>query len=184
MDYAVAAPRNWFGLPEAERAARSKLTQDTCVIDGAEYYVRGCVEIPLSDSSEPFVWGVWVSVSRESYRYILDRWDSPIPQDEPPRFGWLNTWISGYPEPHEIRCHVFLRSGNLRPRVVLQSTDIRLRSSNIAGSLWTASRRSLPVQATGSRIFATARSRRYRTPSSVDRRRQPQSLLAADWRAM
>ena len=126
MDYGSTAPRNWFGLSEAERLTRAKLTDDTCVIDETEHYVRGCVEIPVSDTSESLVWGVWVSVSPESFRYILERWNSSISEDEPPRFGWLCTWIKGYPEPREIRCHVFLRSGNTRPRIVLQPTDYPL----------------------------------------------------------
>jgi hypothetical protein len=72
------------------------------------------------------IWGIWVSVSEESFRHILALWDSPIPDDEPPRFGWLCSWIDGYPEPHDIRCHVFLRSGNLRPRIILEPTDYPL----------------------------------------------------------
>ena len=52
MDYGFAAPRNWFGLPETERAVRAKLTADICTIDDTEHYVRGCLEIPVSDSSE------------------------------------------------------------------------------------------------------------------------------------
>jgi hypothetical protein len=126
MDYAFSAPHNWFALPEAERASRAKLSADLCMIDGVQYYVRGCVEIPVSDSLETFVWGVWVSVSEQSFRYILDRWTSPISPDEPPRFGWLNNWITGYPEPREIKCQVFLRSNNQRPRIVLEPTDYPL----------------------------------------------------------
>jgi hypothetical protein len=126
MDYAFVAPRNWFGLTEAERASRAQLGSDLCTIDGREHYVRGCLEIPVIDSSESFVWGVWVSVSEESLRYILSKWQAQIPEDEPPRSGWLSSWISGYPEPSEIRCHVFIRSGNLRPRIVLQPTDYPL----------------------------------------------------------
>jgi hypothetical protein len=126
MDYAFAAPRNWFGLTEAERTTRARLTDDICTIDENEHYVRGCLEIPVADSSEDLIWGVWVSVSEESLRYILSEWNAQIAEDEPPRFGWLSTWISGYPEPHEIRCHVFIRSGNLRPLIVLQPTDYPL----------------------------------------------------------
>ena len=126
MAYGITAPRNWFGLPEAERHSRARLTEDTCTIDDTEHYIRGCLEIPVSDSAEDLVLGVWVSVSEESLQYILDRWTADIPEDEPPRFGWLSTWLGGYPEPHEIRCHVFLRSGTLRPRIVLQPTDYPL----------------------------------------------------------
>jgi hypothetical protein len=126
MSYAAAAPYNWFSVPEAERAARTELSDDICIIDKSERYIRGCVEIPVIDGSEIFVWGVWVSVSEESLRYILDHWESEIPPDEPPRFGWLSTWIQGYPDPQDIKCHVFLRSGNLRPRIVLEPTDYLL----------------------------------------------------------
>jgi hypothetical protein len=133
MDYSVAAPRNWFGLPEAERSARARLTDDVCIIDGREYYIRGCLEVPVSDISEYFIWGVWVSVSLESFRYIHDRWDAVIAEDEPPRFGWLSTWLQGYPEPEEIRCHVFLRSGNLRPRIVLEPTGYPLAAEQHGG---------------------------------------------------
>jgi hypothetical protein len=126
MDYATMAPANWFGLPEAERATRAKLDSDLCVIDGKEFYVRGCVEVPVLDRTEIFVLGVWVSVSEESFRYVLDHWDTPIADDEPPRFGWLCNWLMGYPEPKEIRCNLHLRSGNLRPRIVLEPTDYPL----------------------------------------------------------
>jgi hypothetical protein len=105
---------------------RAKLSEDVCMIDGKEFYVRGCLEIPVSDSSEILVLGVWVSVSEDSFRYIHSKWDAEIGEDEPPRFGWLCNWINGYPEPDEIACAVFIRSGNLRPRIVLEPTDYPL----------------------------------------------------------
>jgi hypothetical protein len=126
MSYGFSAPRNWFGLPEAERDTRAELGDDICIIDRSERYVRGCVEIPVFGSSEGMIWGVWVSVSEESLRYILARWNSPIAPDEPPRFGWLSTWIKGYPEPNEIQCDIFLRSDSLRPRIVLRPSEYPL----------------------------------------------------------
>ena len=120
MNYAFAVPANWFALSEAERVnTRSKLDANLCVIDRKEYYVRGCLEIPVSDSPEIFVWGVWVSVSEASFRNVLDHWTSPIDPDEPPRFGWLCNWIRGYPEPR-------LSSWSRQ--------NTRWRSSNIGGS--------------------------------------------------
>jgi hypothetical protein len=54
------------------------------------------------------------------------QWSSPIASDESPRFGWLGTWINGYPEPSEVRCNIFLRFGNLRPRIVLRPIEYPL----------------------------------------------------------
>ena len=126
MDYAAMAPANWFALPEAERASRAKLNSDVCIIDGEEFYIRGCIEIPVIDHPETLVHGVWVSISKESFLYFDELWDSPAPDDEPPRFGWLCNWLQGYPEPREIRCHVFRRSPPIRPRIVLEPTDYPL----------------------------------------------------------
>lgn len=126
MAYGPHPPDNWFAIPEAERDLLSFLTDDVCVIYDAEYYIRGCLEIPVTGSTQHFEWGVWVSVSRDSLIHMLDRWTAEIAEDEPPRFGWLTTWIKGYPEPHEIRCHVVLRSGALRPLIQLEPTDYPL----------------------------------------------------------
>ena len=126
MDYAIAAPRNWFGLSESERATRAKLTDDLCTIDGVEHYVRGCLEVPVLNTSETLVWGVWASISEKSLARILALWNVPVIENEPPCFGWLSTWIRGYPEPKEIKCHVHMRSGNLRPAIVLELTEYPL----------------------------------------------------------
>jgi hypothetical protein len=126
MNYSVAAPRNWFGLTEEERTSRTKLSDDVCIIDDCEYYIHGCLEIPVLDNSENLIFGVWVSVSKESLLYFMDQWDARIVEDDPPRFGWLSTWVKGYPEPHEIQCYIFLRSNNLRPSIVLQPTEYPL----------------------------------------------------------
>ncbi len=133
MHYAVKAPRNWFGLPEAERETRAELSDDLCMIDGSEHYVRGCLEVPVLDSPELFVWGVWVSISEASVKRILELWDAAVVENEPPRFGWLSTRITGYPEPIEIRCRVHIRAGNLRPRIELEPTDYKLAIEQRSG---------------------------------------------------
>jgi hypothetical protein len=87
-------------------------------------FTSGAVsKTPVLDNPEILVLGVLVSVSEYSFLYIHSKWDAEIGDDEPPRFGWLCNWIKGYPEPGEIACHVYIRSGNLRPRIVLEPTD-------------------------------------------------------------
>lgn len=119
-DCALRAPTNWFGIPERERDARAKLSDDFCIIDGSEYYVRGCLEVPVHDSVEPLVWGVWVSISKRSLERVIELWGASSVPNEPPLFGWLCNWINGYPEPVGIRCHVYIRPDRLRPRIELE----------------------------------------------------------------
>ena len=133
MSYAAEGPDNWYALSGPDRAARTSLGSDLCVIDQREFYVRGCVEVPVADCANPFVWNLWVSVSQESFGYIGDRLGSLAEDDRSPRFGWLCTSIRGYPTPLEIRCHVFLRAGNLLPRIVLEPTDYPLAAEQHAG---------------------------------------------------
>jgi len=126
MDLGISAPQNWLALSEAERQTRGKIDPDLCIIDNREFYVRGCLEIPVIGSDQPFVWGVWISVSKASWDRILELWQADDVSDEPPRFGWLSNWISGYPEPREIKCNLHIRPGNLRPAVELQLSDYPL----------------------------------------------------------
>ena len=65
--YDTDAPAYWYGLPPEEREERAELTSDQCVIDGQHFFLRGNLEIPILDSQEKLVWGVWVSVSEESF---------------------------------------------------------------------------------------------------------------------
>ncbi len=62
-----AFPIQYMDIPAAQRKRRVRLEADTCVIDDRRFFVRGCLEIPVRRSRTPFVWGVWVSVSRTSF---------------------------------------------------------------------------------------------------------------------
>jgi len=122
LDIAFKAPDYWFQMPEAEREQRGKLGPDACVIE-EDLFVRGCLEIPIIDRDEHFVWGVWVSVSRDSFKRILELWTAEDLDDEPPKFGWLSNSISRYPETLNLKTNLFLRNRNTRPFIELEPTD-------------------------------------------------------------
>jgi hypothetical protein len=63
LAFGAEAPLYYYFIPEAERSARCKLTTNTCIVDGEHFFVRGSLEIPVHDADEPFIWGVWVSLS-------------------------------------------------------------------------------------------------------------------------
>ena len=65
-------PIYYTAVPEEERAARCVLTSDMCMIDGEDFFVRGCIEIPVHGQDESFSWGVWTTLSEKSFREYED----------------------------------------------------------------------------------------------------------------
>ena len=123
MSFAPLAPDPWLAVPEAERDRRGKIDSDLCVIDQQHFFVRGCLEIPVRDCPDPFVWGVWVSVSETSFKRILELWDVNTREQDQPFFGWLCNNISIYPETFGLKTHVHLRNNGVRPFIQLEPTD-------------------------------------------------------------
>jgi hypothetical protein len=54
-------------VPVAERPQRVQLRPDDCVIDGQQFFLRACIEIPVHGEVLPFIWGVWAEVSEADY---------------------------------------------------------------------------------------------------------------------
>src|SRR5215216_126664 len=79
-------------LPEEN--VRIYLSSDQCVM-GNWFFIRGCLEIPIIDTGEAFVWGVWVLISRETFDRTLKLWENPEREFERPDFGWLASRIPG-----------------------------------------------------------------------------------------
>jgi hypothetical protein len=123
LDFACKAPDHWFEIPESERQGRGKLDSDLCMIDRKDTFVRGCLEIPIVGQDDCFVWGVWVSVSRESFERVLELWNAPVIENEEPKFGWLCNNISLYPPTLNLKTNLHLRGGGTRPTIELEPTD-------------------------------------------------------------
>lgn len=93
------------------------------MVDGEFFFVRGEIELPIHDWNESFLWGAWVSLSAASFQ----KWsDSSLMTQRAhigPFFGWLNTWLPGYPDSENLKTSVHLRDNGLRPLIELEPTD-------------------------------------------------------------
>lgn len=123
LDIACDAPDHWYQIPESEREHRAKRDNDVCIIDRKDIFVRGVIEIPIIGKDDRFRWGVWVSVSDESFDRIVELWDAPVIENEPPKPGLLCNNISEYPPTLNLKTYLHLRGGNLRPSIELELTD-------------------------------------------------------------
>ena len=121
--FATEAPVYYYSIPEDDRATRCDLTSDTCVVDGEFFFIRGCVEIPVAGADEPFVWGVWVSLSKTSFTEYLANWDTPVRSDLGPYFGWLSVNFPVYPFTESLKTSVQPRDNGIRPLIELDETD-------------------------------------------------------------
>ena len=123
MDFGANAPVAYDSIPMSEREARCELTPDFCKIDDKEFYIRGCLEIPVVDGPRPFVWGVWASLSEKSYKRMGEIWQTPGRESAPPFFGWLFTSLPLYPDTLLLKTHVHTRPVGQRPFIELEPTD-------------------------------------------------------------
>ncbi|MEU8276371.1 DUF2199 domain-containing protein [Microbispora bryophytorum] len=121
LSYHMPAPAHWS--PEMTGAPDSALSSDQCVIEGEHFFVHGLIEIPVIDTAETFTWGVWVSLSRDSFARMGRLWETPGRESEPPYFGWLSSELPVYePTTLNLKTNLHTRPVGLRPVVELEPT--------------------------------------------------------------
>ena len=126
LDVAFDGARPLAGPDGGGALRRGRIDADVCMIeaeDGRQIFVRGCLEIPIIGQDEVFIWGVWTSVSAKSFARIEELWSSPVPEDEPPLFGWFCNNIPNYPECLHLQTHLHLRNDGLRPTIELRPSE-------------------------------------------------------------
>lgn len=121
--FGAKAPLSYYEISEIERAERCDLGSDDCVIDGKYFFVRGCLEIPVQGQNDPFIWGVWVSLSQESFDEWIKHFGEAKRSHIAPFFGWVNTWLKPYPDTMNLKTNVHLRNDGIRPFIELEPTD-------------------------------------------------------------
>lgn len=121
--FGPSAPDYYVGIPKAERAKRSLLDTDLCVVDKKHHFIRGCLDIPIIGTQGIFRWLVWVSLSEKNFNRVVDLWEKLGRESEPPYFGWLNTCLPHYPETLNLKTNVQTRPVGERPQIELEPTD-------------------------------------------------------------
>lgn len=121
--FGAHAPLSYYDIPQGERERRCDLGSDDCVIDNEFFFVRGCIEIPVTGVTEPFSWGVWVSLSEVNFSEWVKWYDLDEPSHVGPFFGWLNAWLKPYPDTINLKTMAHIRDNGIRPCIELQPTE-------------------------------------------------------------
>jgi len=141
-------PTFYFEVPESDREARIKISSDFCSIMPAkddlesdtQYFIRATLDVPIEGVNDPFLWGVWVSQSKENFDRYYETYDEDQSGDG--SFGWLSINLPSYNlkppgQPLDnLACDVeWLLSGD-RPKIWLHECDHQLYIDQRDGISW------------------------------------------------
>lgn len=121
--FAFRAPDPY--LEQSEEVQKSgELGTDLCWYeddDGMHYFIRVCLEVPIQGVTEPFMWGVWVSLSKENFDCYVETYDSPDPNDH--YFGWFCNYLPCYEKTYGLKTQVHPRTDGDRPYIELEEIE-------------------------------------------------------------
>jgi hypothetical protein len=135
LDFGVSKPVYWkkeykkatrwmmLSTGVFDKTSKSFLDEDYCVIDDEHFFVRGNIHLPIIGAAETFRWGVWGSLSRESFEALLKADGDPKRAELPRMFSWLSSRISEYPDTLNLKMHVHIQAPGSRPHFRLEPTD-------------------------------------------------------------
>jgi hypothetical protein len=120
MAFTTAAPAYW---EQAGRWSRLKgvLGEEQCEIDGHRF-VRARIVLPVRDAPADFEWGVWVSLSEESYRRTGELWEQEGRESEPPYFAFIQSEFGPYPSTLNLHSWLYTQPVGERPLAELEPT--------------------------------------------------------------
>ena len=130
FDLASGKPDSWEGndqdkaLNATAATSRHFLSEDFCVRNGEDHFVRCVLEIPVvGGGGKLFAYGVWSSLSAKNFSTYVETFDSGEQGSLGPWFSWFSNRLKGYPDTLNLKCQVHPRNGRQRPWVELEPTD-------------------------------------------------------------
>jgi hypothetical protein len=121
LSYRTAAPAYWSD--ELVDEAASELNDDLCIVRAEHFFVQGNLKIPVTDTGETFAWGVWVSLSAENFGRMVEVWEQPGREAEPPYFGWLSTELPYPASTLQLKTNVHTNPVGEKPWIEIEPTD-------------------------------------------------------------
>lgn len=119
--FAADFPDMYADMSREVRDARASIGSDQCVIDQQWFFIRGCLEIPVRGSSEPFLWGLWASVRKEVYDEISESWEEPgREKTRGPFKGRLANSLSVYADTLNLKTKILVQPVGTRPLFVIE----------------------------------------------------------------
>lgn len=118
-----SAPDYYGGLTEEEKHNIAQISADFCVIthvDQTDRFIRTVLSIPIIDSCEKLDYGIWVSVSEQTFNEYEQNFDQESEQKT--YFGMISNELIDYDET-TLGLHVDVKTqkNGLRPEIIPHS---------------------------------------------------------------
>jgi hypothetical protein len=124
LSFAADFPDPYAKLSREDRENRALISSDQCIIDQDQFFLRGCIELPIVSSDEVFLWGVWARVHERDFDLIHENWDSMGRENRIGPFkGRLANSLSLYPETLSMKLAVHMQPAGQRPLFLLEEPD-------------------------------------------------------------
>jgi len=116
---AFESPTSYNVLSESMKKQIGELSDDLCIVRHPEQidrFIRGTLTLKVIDHCENLDYGVWVSLSEESFQNYSENFNNTSHKVE--YFGWFSNDIPEYEILESIPTTVFTRLNGLRPEIV------------------------------------------------------------------
>lgn len=134
LSFAADSPDMYANMNWDERDARCVCGSDQYIIDQRWFFIRGCLEIPIIDSSDVFLWGLWASVRDEVFDEISECWElAGREKSRGPFKGRLGNSLSIYPETLNLKVQILIRPIGERPLLMVEESDHQLAAEQKSG---------------------------------------------------
>jgi len=122
--FAADFPDMYANMKREEKDVRAIIGSDQCVVDQQWFFVRGCLEIPVVGSTEPFIWGLWASVREEVFDEVSESWEEAGREGTRGPFkGRLANSLSVYPDTLNLKIKIQIQPVATRPLFVVEQPE-------------------------------------------------------------
>ena len=121
--FGADAPIYFYFVPQNERKGRTYLTSNTCVIDDKDFFVKGCLEMPIQDHKGTFIFTAWISLSEGNFNKFQDLLKVQERVQEKPMVGWFSSWIHPFEGTENLKARIHFRNNGIRPYIELEPTE-------------------------------------------------------------
>jgi hypothetical protein len=133
LELSFKRPDSVFDLPDAQRKAEVRESDDLCTINDDRFFIRGVIPLRVEEWEKPYRIGVWVEVERMVFDRVRELWDDPEQGKEPSFPARLANEIRSLPSTNGTVVNLQLTGATSRPDVLVPGSEHPLHREQCLG---------------------------------------------------